>query len=106
MVLCTFLIGWWVAVVLSYVLDVDVKTTVKASAVGLLVGAGVSWVSYEGLIKWLPNPLVVTGILLIIVAVIARVLGTMAKREAASGPSIVNRSNLIFAFSRKNEASV
>lgn len=82
--LCTFLIGWWVAVVLSYVLDVDVKTTMKASALGLLIGAGVSWVSYEGLIKWLPNPLVVTGVLIIIFAAIARVLGTVAKREAAS----------------------
>jgi hypothetical protein len=89
LVLCTFLIGWWVAVVISCVLDVDVKTTIKASALGLLIGAGVSWVSYEGLIKWLPNPLVATGVLIIIFAAISHVLGTMAKREAASEASSV-----------------
>jgi hypothetical protein len=89
LVLCTFLIGWWVAIVFSYVLDVDVKTTMKASALGLLIGAGISWMSYEGLIKWLPNPLVVTGVLILIFAAIARVLGTMAKREATSEASSV-----------------
>jgi hypothetical protein len=99
--LCTFLIGWWVAVVISYVLDVDVKTTMKAAALGLLIGAGVSWASYEGLTKWLPNPLVVTGVLLIIVAVIARVLATIAKREAASKPSIGIGSNLILRFQKE-----
>jgi hypothetical protein len=88
--LCTFLIGWWVAVVISYVLDVDVKTTMKAAAVGLLIGAGVSWVSYEGLVKWLPNPLVVTAILLIVFAVIARVVDILAKREAASKSYAIN----------------
>jgi hypothetical protein len=81
--LCTFLIGWWVAVVISYVLDVDVKTTMKATTLGLLIGAGISWASYEGLIRWLPNPLIVTATLMIIFAAVARLLGTMAKREAS-----------------------
>jgi hypothetical protein len=85
--LCTFLIGWWVAVVVSYILDVDVKTTMKATALGLLVGAGVSWASYEGLITWLPNPLIVTAIVMMLFAAIARLLATMAKREAASKSS-------------------
>jgi hypothetical protein len=85
--LCTFLIGWWTAVVLSYILDVDVKTTMKATALALLVGAGVSWASYEGLMRSLPNPLIVTAILMMIFAAIARLVETMAKREAASKSS-------------------
>ena len=85
--LCTFLVGWWVAVVLSYILDVDIKTTMKATALGLLVGAVFSWASYEGLIRSLPNPLIVTAILMMIFAAIARLLETMAKREAASKSS-------------------
>jgi hypothetical protein len=81
--LCTFLFGWWVAVVISYLLDVAVKTTMKATTVGLLIGSAVSWASYEGLASWLPNPLVVTAILMIVFSAVARVLETMAKREAA-----------------------
>jgi divalent metal cation (Fe/Co/Zn/Cd) transporter len=59
----------------------------KATALGLLVGAGVSWASYEGLITWLPNPLIVTAIVMMLFAAIARLLATMAKREAASKSS-------------------
>lgn len=81
--LCTFLVGWWVAIVLSFVIDMDVKTTMKATAIGLLIGSAVSWLSYEGLVKWLPNPLIVTAVVMIIFIAIARLLGRMAKKEAA-----------------------
>jgi hypothetical protein len=84
--LCTLLIGWEVAVVISYLLDMSVKTAMKSIVLGELIGAGVSWASYEGLANWLPNPLVVTAILLITFALIARVIGIMAKREAANKP--------------------
>jgi hypothetical protein len=82
--LCTFLVGWWVAIIISYVLNVDVKTTMKAVIIGLLIGAGFSQISYEGLVKWLPDPLIVTAILLAIFVLIARIIGILAKREATS----------------------
>jgi hypothetical protein len=92
--LCTFLVGWWVAIGISYVLNVGVKTTMKATTIGLLIGAGVSQASYEGLMKWLPNPLIVTAIILTIVVIIARTIGILAKREAASASPSNQISNI------------
>src|SRR5208337_664986 len=52
----TFLIGWWVTIVIAYILDVKVPTAMIGTGVGLLVGAFVFWTSYEGLARWIPNP--------------------------------------------------
>jgi len=86
--LCTFMIGWWVAIIISYILEVDIRTTMKATALGLVVDSSVSLASFGGLIKWVPNSLVVTAILMIGSTIMARVVQKMAKREAEIGGSI------------------
>jgi len=36
--LSTFLIGWWVTITISYLLDVKVSTAMMGTGVGLLIG--------------------------------------------------------------------
>jgi len=72
--LSTFLIGWWLTVIISYLLNVKVGTAMKGTAIGLLVGAFVFWASYEGLTRWIPNPLIVTAVTMILFAASARIL--------------------------------
>ena len=70
----TFLIGWWVTIVIAYLLDVKVSTAMIGTAVGLLVGAFVFWASYEGLARWVPNPLIITAITIVIFSASARII--------------------------------
>jgi hypothetical protein len=59
-VLSTFPIGWWLTVIIAYLVDVKVSTAMKGTLVGLLIGAFVFWSSYEGLVRWIPNPPIIT----------------------------------------------
>ena len=70
----TFLIGWWVTIVIAYILDVKVSTAMIGTGVGLLVGAFVFWTSYEGLARWIPNPLIITAITIVIFSASARII--------------------------------
>ena len=72
--LSTFLIGWWLTVIISYLLAVRVDTAMKGTGIGLLVGAFIFWASYEGLARWIPNPLIVTAITVVIFSVSARII--------------------------------
>ena len=72
--LSTFLIGWWLTVIIAYLLDVKVSTAMKGTGVGLLVGAFVFWASYEGLMRWIPNPLIITAITIIVFSASARII--------------------------------
>ena len=70
----TFLIGWWVTVMIAYFLNVNVSSTMKGTGVGLVVGAFVFWAAYQGLLRWLPNPVVITAITLIVFFAIGRIV--------------------------------
>jgi len=72
--LSTFLISWWVTVIVAYILDVKVSTAMKGAAVGLLTEAFVFWASYEGLMQWVPNPMIITAMTLVSSFVIARII--------------------------------
>jgi len=78
----TFFIGWWVTVVIAYLLNVKVSSTMKGAGVGLVVGAFVSWVSYQGLLGWMPNPIVIIAITLIVSSAICRMI--LHKAEQSS----------------------
>jgi hypothetical protein len=52
--LCSFFFGWLPTIVIGYFLDVDISTTMKAVVLGGLMGAGVFWAIYEGLVIALP----------------------------------------------------
>ena len=78
----TFFIGWWVTVVIAYLLNVKVSSTMKGAGVGLVVGAFVSWVSYQGLLGWMPNPIVIIAITLIVSSAICRII--LHKAEQSS----------------------
>jgi uncharacterized membrane protein len=86
--LCTFVIGWWVAITISYILEIDIRTTMKATALGLIADSAVSLASFGGLIKWVPNSLVVTAILMIVSTIMARIFQKVAKSEAEMGGRI------------------
>ncbi len=79
--LSTFLVGWWVAVMIAYLLDLDISTTMKATIVGLLASSVVSWAVYEGLLTALPSPILVAVVMLIVFGVIASLIKRMADRE-------------------------
>ncbi|MGP8069381.1 MAG: hypothetical protein ACLP5V_05780 [Candidatus Bathyarchaeia archaeon] len=79
---CTFLIGWWVTVMIAYMLNVKVSSTMKGTGVGLVVGAFVFWASYQGLLQWMPNPIIITAITLILFSAIGRVVLHKAKQAS------------------------
>jgi hypothetical protein len=80
-----FLIGWWVAIVIAYLLDVKVSTAMKGTWIGLLIGAFVFWASYQGLMRWIPNPLIITAITLVIFFVLARIITYKAQQRKPNG---------------------
>jgi hypothetical protein len=77
----TFLIGWEVTVVIAYLLDVKVSTAMKGTGVGLLIGALFFLASYEGLMQWIPNPLIVTAITVVIIFILVRVITYKAQSQ-------------------------
>jgi len=78
----TFLIGWWVTVMIAYFLNVKVSSTMKGTGVGLVVGAFVFWASYQGLLRWMPNPIVITAITLILFFAIGRIIIHKAEQSS------------------------
>ena len=83
--LSIFLIGWWVTIIIAYLLDVKVSTAMKGTGVGLLIGAFVSWASYQGLMRWIPNPLIITAITLVIFSALARIITYKAQHRKTDG---------------------
>jgi hypothetical protein len=82
----TFLIGWWVTVMIAYLLNVKVASTMKGTVVGLVVGAFVFWASYQGLLHWIPNPIIITAITLIVCFAMGRLVFHKAKYESQTSP--------------------
>lgn len=83
--LSTFLIGWWVTIIIAYLLDAKVSTAMKGTGVGLLIGAFFFWASYEGLMHWLPNPLIITAITIAIFSASARIITYKAQHRKTNG---------------------
>ena len=81
----TFLIGWWVTVMMAYLLNARVSSTMKGTGVGLGVGAFVFWASYQGLLRWIPNP--ITALTLIVFFAIGRLMLQKAEHEAQTSPT-------------------
>jgi len=78
----TFLIGWWVTVMIAYLLNVKVSSTMKGTGFGLVVGAFVFWTSYEGLLRWIPNPIIITAVTLLICFTLDRIILHKAKHTS------------------------
>ena len=78
----TFLIGWWVTVMIAYLLNVNISSTMKGTGFGLVVGAFVFWASYQGLLRWMPNPIAITAITLIVFSAIGRIVLHKAKQAS------------------------
>jgi len=83
--LSTFLIGWWVTIIIAYLLDAKVSTAMKGTGIGLLIGAAFFWASYEGLTRWIPDPRIITVITLVIFSAMARIITYKAEHRKASG---------------------
>ena len=70
----TFLIGWWVTVMIAFLLNVKVASAMKGAGVGLAVGALVFWASYQGLSRLVPNPIAIAAITLILFFAMGRLM--------------------------------
>jgi len=70
----TFLVGWWVTVMIAYLLNVKVSSTMKGTGVGLAVGAFVFWASYQGMSRWMPNPIMISAFILIVFFAMGRLM--------------------------------
>ena len=84
----TFLIGWWVTVMIAYLLNVRVSSAMKGTGVGLVVGAFVFWASYQGLLRWIPNPIIITAITLIFFFVVGRLMLHKAEQASQTFPRL------------------
>lgn len=71
-VLSAMLVGWWVAVLLSYFLELKLKITMKSIVFGLSLGALVYGLIYSGLTLALSNPLILTIVFLGIVLLLSQ----------------------------------
>jgi len=82
----TFLVGWWVTVMIAYLLNVKVSSTMKGTGVGLVVGAFVFWASYQGLLRWIPNPIIITALTLVVFFAIGRLILHKAEQSSPTFP--------------------
>jgi hypothetical protein len=84
----TFLIGWWVTVMIAYLLNVKVSSTMRGTGVGLVVGALVFWASYQGLSQWMPNPITITALTLVIFFALGRLILRKAEQSSPTFPTL------------------
>ena len=84
----TFLIGWWITVMIAYLLNVKVSSAMRGTGVGLVVGAFVFWASYQGLLRWIPNPVIITAITLIIFFALGRLMLHKAEQAPQTFPTL------------------
>jgi hypothetical protein len=76
----TFLIGWWIAVIIANLMDLDTKTAMVGIFTGLLAGGLLSWSIYEGFVRLIPDPAIVVLIFLIAFLLAGFVVGRVFKR--------------------------
>jgi hypothetical protein len=79
--LSTFVIGWWVTIIIAYLLNAKVSTAMKGTTLGLIVGAIFFWASFQGLTRWIPDPLIVTAITVILFTVLAKIITYKATHQ-------------------------
>jgi len=77
---CTFLIGWWIATVIAYLMDLDTRTAMFSIFSGLMAGGLLSWALYEGFVRLIPDPATVIVIFLVIFIVAGFVVGRLFRR--------------------------
>jgi len=79
--LSTFVIGWWVTIIVAYLLNTKVSTAMKGAGLGLVIGAFFFSASFEGLTRWIPDPRIITAITLIFFIVLAKVIAYKAEHR-------------------------
>ena len=77
---CTFLVGWWIAVIIAYLMDLDTKTAMVGILTGLLAGGLLSWSIYEGFVRLIPDPAIVVLIFLVAFLLAGFVFGRFFRR--------------------------
>ncbi|MCJ7505692.1 small multi-drug export protein [Candidatus Bathyarchaeota archaeon] len=79
-----FLIGWWVAAVVAYILDVEMGTAMRGMVAGTLVGGFTSLAMYQGLLVAVPNPGIIS-LIFVTVFVVSAYLTRRAGRRKKNG---------------------
>lgn len=77
---CTFLIGWWIAVIIAYLMDIDTKTSMIGIFTGLLAGGLLSWSIYEGFVRLIPDPAILVLIFLVVFILAGFIFGRFFRR--------------------------
>ncbi|MFH0849061.1 MAG: small multi-drug export protein [archaeon] len=78
----SFLIGWWVAVLVAYILDMEEGTAMKGIIVGNLAGAFMSLAIFQGLLITIPHPGVVS-LIFVMIFVVSAFLARRASRQTS-----------------------
>ena len=85
LVLSAFLVGWWVAVGLAFILQLEVPYAISAIFVGLVAGGLLALLLYIGIGGIVGNPLISTvlflGVGLMIGAITSLALRRLRKRK-------------------------
>jgi hypothetical protein len=76
-----FLIGWWVAAVVAYILDVEMGTAMKGIIAGTLGGGLFSLAIYMGLLAAVPNPGIISLIFITFFVVSAYLTRRASRRK-------------------------
>ena len=72
-VLSAMLLGWWVAVILSYFLQLELRITMKSIFLGLSLGALLYGLIYSGLTLAVSNPIILPIVFLGIALLISQI---------------------------------
>ena len=84
-VVTTAFIGWWLSVIISYILDLELKDAMKPIAMGLILGGVFAWTVYTGLAMAIPNPTLLAavflGILIGLTQILERIIGKGKKEN-------------------------
>jgi len=85
MIITTAFIGWWLSVIISYILNLELKEAMRPIAVGLSLGGVFAWAVYTGLAMAIPNPTLLAiaflGILIGLTQILERMMGKKENKK-------------------------
>jgi len=80
----SFLVGWWVAVLVAYILNVEERTAMKGIIIGNLAGAVMSLAIFQGLLAAIPHTGIVS-LIFVTIFIVSAFLARRASREKEIG---------------------
>jgi len=76
-VAATIFIGWWLPVIISYLLNLELKDALRLIALGLALGGVLAWGIYAGLAIAVSSPILLAAAFLAILMILAQIFKVM-----------------------------